>query len=80
MSELLESAQRQAEAADYKKALKTLERLEWQSSRSDLSDARGLLELAVAIKDKEPKLQKNCDWLIKQAGQNIDRLEKAPVH
>jgi hypothetical protein len=80
VSELLDKARQQAEAADYKKAVKTLERLEWQSSRSDVSDARGLLELAIAIKDKEPKLQKSCDWLIRQAGQNIERLEKAPVH
>jgi hypothetical protein len=51
MSELLETAQAQIEAGDYKQATKTLERME-VLARYDINEARGLLRLATGIRDK----------------------------
>jgi hypothetical protein len=80
MSELLEAAQAQIDAGDYKAATKTLCKME-VFARYDVDEARGLLELATAIRDKGGhRVHKDCDWLVMKAQQSIASLESAGVH
>lgn len=79
MSELLQTAQGQVEAGDFRRATKTLERVE-VLARYDIDEARGLLELATATRDKGGRRVRNdCDWLIMKAQGIIGSYESAPV-
>ena len=80
MSELLEAARAQVEAGEYKQATRTLERVE-VLARYDINEARGLLDLATAIRDKGGRrVHGNCDWLIMKAEGIIASYENASVH
>jgi hypothetical protein len=80
MSELLETARAQVEAGEYRQATKTLEKVE-VLARYDVDEARGLLELATAIRDKGGRrVHKDCDWLIFMAQGIIRSFEDVPVH
>lgn len=80
MSELLEAARAQVEAGDYRRATRTLEKLE-VFARYDLEDARGLLELATAVREKGGRrVHKDCDWLVFKAQGIIRNFENANVH
>jgi hypothetical protein len=80
MSELLEKAQAQVAAGEYRQATRTLERVE-VLARYDINEARGLLELATQIRDKGGRrLHKECDWLIFKAQGIIRAYEEQLVH
>jgi hypothetical protein len=80
MSELLEVAQGQVDAGDYKAATKTLTKVE-VLARYDIDEARGLLELATAVRERGGRrVHKDCDWLVMKAEQIIRSYESTSVH
>jgi hypothetical protein len=80
MSELLEMAQLQIAAGNYRAATETLWRVE-VLARYDVEEARGLLRLAIAVRDKGGRrVHKDCDWLVTKAQQIIESFESAQVH
>jgi Flp pilus assembly protein TadD len=79
VSELLDLAREQAEAGDYKHATRTLKRVE-VLARYDVDEAHGLLDLAMAIKDKGGRrVRRECDYLCLTAEQIIKSFENAHV-
>jgi hypothetical protein len=80
MSELLEKAQAQIDAGNFRAATETLWKVE-VLARYDEDEARGLLELALAVRDKGGRrVHKDCDWLVMKAQQIIQSFESAQVH
>jgi hypothetical protein len=80
MSELLETAQAQVDQGNYRAATKTLEKVE-VLARYDINEARGLLDLATAIRDKGGRrVHRDCDFLVMKAEQIIRSFESANVH
>ena len=73
MSQELTKAREQLAAGQYKKAVSTL----WDAerwARSDLTEARGLLEVATAIRDvTSGRLKDDCALLIEDAEKYIER-------
>lgn len=80
MSELLEAAQAQIAAGDYRAATKTLSKVE-VLARYDIDEARGLLELATTVRNSGGRrVHKDCDWLVMKAEEIIRSFETAGVH
>jgi hypothetical protein len=77
MSEMLDLARKQFEAGDCRQAAKTLEKVE-VLARYDVEEARGLLDVATAIRDKGGRrVHKDCDWLVMKAEEIINSWESA---
>ena len=77
MSQELAKAREQFAAGQYKKAVSTLWDAE-RSARSDLTEARGLLEVASAIRDvTSGRLKADCVLLIEDAEKYIQREIRA---
>ena len=79
MSQELEKAKTQIAAGQYKKAVSTL----WEAERwaqGDLTEARGLLEVATALRDKtDGRLKGDCDYFIKWAEKCIEKESAKPL-
>jgi hypothetical protein len=75
----LEKAKAQIAAAQYKQAVSTL----WEAERwaqGDLTEARGLLEVATALRDKaDGRLKADCDYFIKWAERCIQKESARPL-
>lgn len=80
VSELLELAREQIAIGDYKRAVRTLRQV-GLVARYDLDEAHGLLDLAMAIRNKDGRrLRKHCDDLCIVAEQIITSFEREPLH
>jgi len=78
VSNELQRAQEQLAAGDLKKAASTLWDVE-RLARTDLDEARGLLEVASELRDKASgRVRGDCDLLIDDAQRYIDRALQSP--
>jgi len=77
MSKELELARAQLAAGQFKKAANALWDVE-QWARSDLAEARGLLEVASALRDKtDGRVKGECEQLVQDAQKYIEREMKS---